>query len=81
MIPRTPFPCRAAAALCAFAAGLVLAVPSAHAQVITYARRLGMGGVSMSEVSGAATQNVAYRAVPRAQGVGGANAIPIPTAT
>ncbi len=43
------------------------------------ARRLGMGGIIVSEVSGSATQNVAYRAVPRpGRNIAGYNAIPLP---
>jgi len=78
VIPRPAFPCRAAGALVALAAGLALHAPLARAQVVTDARRLGMGGVIVSEVSGSATQNVAYRAVPRSHGLGGNNTIPIP---
>jgi hypothetical protein len=55
-----------------------LAAPRAQAQVPD-ARRLGMGGVLLSEVSQSSTQNVAYRAVPRAsKGIGGYNSIPLP---
>lgn len=64
-----------AAALLALAA-LVLPVSRAHAQAD--ARRLGMGGILVSEVSGSATQNVAYRAVPAKGGFLGSNAIPLP---
>jgi hypothetical protein len=43
------------------------------------ARRLGMGGILVSEVSGASTQNVAYRAVPAPTGAGhGYRSIPLP---
>ncbi|MEP7028450.1 MAG: hypothetical protein ABI960_07635, partial [Candidatus Eisenbacteria bacterium] len=43
------------------------------------ARRLGMGGVILSEVSQSSTQNVAYRAVPRGKGSGASSrSIPIP---
>jgi hypothetical protein len=47
----------------AFAA-LLLAAPAARAQV-SDARRLGMGGILLSEDRQSAIQNVAYRAVPR----------------
>jgi hypothetical protein len=56
---------------------LALAAPSARSQVPD-ARRLGMGGVLLSEVSQSSTQNVAYRAVPRGSGEGGYRSIPLP---
>lgn len=56
----------------------LLAAPAAWSQVPD-ARRLGMGGVLLSEVSQSSTQNVAYRAVPRARGgPGGYRSIPLP---
>jgi hypothetical protein len=56
---------------------LVLAGP-ARAQV-PEARRLGMGGVLLSEVTQSSTQNVAYRAVPTAgKGLAGYTSIPLP---
>ena len=61
----------------ALGAALLLVAPPAHAQVPD-ARRLGMGGVILSEVSQSATQNVAYRAVPRGKGGGSYRSIPLP---
>jgi hypothetical protein len=63
-------------ALVAAAGVLVPALP-ALAQGVD-ARRLGMGGILVSEVGGAATQNVAYRAVPRPTGGPGYRSIPLP---
>jgi hypothetical protein len=61
-------------------AGLVAAACAAgDASAQTDARRLGMGGILVSEVSGSSTQNVAYRAVPRANAAGhGYRSIPLP---
>jgi hypothetical protein len=43
------------------------------------ARRLGMGGIVVSDISGSTTQNVAYRAVPPPAGGGpGYRSIPLP---
>ncbi len=61
----------------ALAAVAAIAGPAA-AQAFD-ARRLGMGGIVVSEVSGSATQNVAYRAVPKpGKSFAGYNAIPLP---
>ena len=57
---------------------LVATTGPAAAQAVD-ARRLGMGGIIVSEVIGSATQNVAYRAVPKpGKGFLGYNAIPLP---
>jgi len=57
--------------------GLALASP-ARAQV-PEARRLGMGGVLLSEVTQSSTQNVAFRAVPTgSKGLAGYSSIPCP---
>jgi len=61
----------------AFLLLLLLAAP-ALAQV-PEARRLGMGGVLLSEVSQSSSQNVAYRAVPTGTpGLAGYTSIPLP---
>ena len=52
------------AILGAVGATLLLVAPAARAQV-SDARRLGMGGILLSEDRQSAIQNVAYRAVPR----------------
>lgn len=70
-IPRISWPLAALAAL------VLLAPTPARAQGVD-ARRLGMGGILVSEVSGASTQNVAYRAVPKATGAPGYRSIPLP---
>lgn len=69
----------AAPPLVVAALGLALGASAAGAQV-TDARRLGMGGVLLSEVSTSSTQNVAYRAVPRGGGdsQSSSRSIPIP---
>ena len=59
------------------ALALVMTAAPALAQGVD-ARRLGMGGILVSEVSGASTQNVAYRAVPKATGGPGYRSIPLP---
>ena len=57
--------------LCAVARPVFAQVPEA--------RRLGMGGVLLSEVSQSSSQNVAYRAVPTGSpGLGGYSSIPLP---
>jgi len=67
-----------AALLLAVAA--LLALPRGACAQVTDARRLGMGGVLLSEVSTTSTQNVAYRAVPRGGGdnQSASRSIPIP---
>lgn len=75
MFPRTASAAAAAGLVACAVAGS--AVP-ARAQSYD-ARRLGMGGIVVSDVLGSATQNVAFRAVPRpGDDVLGYNAIPIP---
>ncbi|MEO6462077.1 MAG: hypothetical protein ABIP29_03290, partial [Candidatus Eisenbacteria bacterium] len=64
-------------------AGLVLAVLGAAASnepaaAQNDARRLGMGGIIVSGISGSAAQNVAYRAVPKPTGGAGYQSIPLP---
>lgn len=62
----------------AFAALSALLAPSAAYAQAYDARSLGMGGIVVSEVTGSAAINVAYRAVPRPTGALGYNAIPLP---
>jgi hypothetical protein len=62
----------------ALAAATAAALPAGPAAAQTDARRLGMGGIVVSELSGAAAQNVAYRAVPRPSGGPGYRSIPLP---
>ncbi len=65
-------------ALAVVVAGCGLAAASG-ADAQSDARRLGMGGILVSEAGGAATQNVAYRAVPAATASGrSSRAIPLP---
>jgi hypothetical protein len=56
---------------------ILLATPPGRR--VPEARRLGMGGVLLSEVSQSSSQNVAYRAVPTGSaGLAGYSAIPLP---
>ena len=66
-------------ALTVIALGVIAAIAGPVFAQSYDARRLGMGGIIVSEVSGSATQNVAYRAVPKPGGsFAGYTAIPLP---
>lgn len=61
------------------AAGVLTVACPTPASAQSDARRLGMGGIIVSDISGSSAQNVAYRAVPKPSGGGpGYRSIPLP---
>jgi hypothetical protein len=72
--PRIPVFRLAACALAVLGA----AASGGPASAQSDARRLGMGGIVVSDITGSSAQNVAYRAVPKATGGPGYRSIPLP---